>query len=224
MLGFFFALHVSRDNPIDRMAEDRDAHRGAARASAGASEAVWQRRILKRITAVRAIKSNPEYAVCAARPSTPDPHDRTITKRRWETSVQIWRAALRGQGAQCLSNSQTGPTTPLDWLGGPEPDTRGSFHELKGSGVDQHGSTYVLASGSSGCFHVSIKRPSGRARVVFNLVRIVNIHGHEAVVWGKQRYQLEIASDSMIKWHGRSVADTYIWTRTNIISSRAIAI
>merc|ERR1712137_583628 len=72
-----------------------------------ASEEDWQRRIAKRTGAVATIKGTAEYQAFFARggasalapgvpaPKTPDPQDRSVSKRNWESSVMEWRTALR---------------------------------------------------------------------------------------------------------------------------------
>ena len=62
-------------------------------------DTIWRRRLAKRLTGVRAAKASPHYATCWARPVTPDPYDRTVSKRRWEWSMQVFRRALRDQEA-----------------------------------------------------------------------------------------------------------------------------
>ena len=61
-----------------------------------ADEADWTRRIQKRSEALVSIKRREEYAAVpvASRPKTPDPQDRAVSKRDWETSVQLWRSQL----------------------------------------------------------------------------------------------------------------------------------
>ena len=58
---------------------------------------LWCRRQAKRLAAVRAVKASKDYTGCAVRPATPDPLDRSVSKRCWEKSVQEWRQALRSQ-------------------------------------------------------------------------------------------------------------------------------
>ena len=55
-----------------------------------------ERRLRHRAAAVAAVKRlTPEYTLARARATTPDPTDLSISKRRWEASVQEWRDALR---------------------------------------------------------------------------------------------------------------------------------
>ena len=69
------------------------------RGLADASEEDWQRRQETRRAIVASIKDSPEYLALQAscRPATPDPNDRTISKRSWETQVMRWRNALKDQ-------------------------------------------------------------------------------------------------------------------------------
>jgi len=70
-----------------------------------ASEGTWQRRAEKRQLSVTAGKATPEYAAYTAaipqehrtseNPRTPDPMDRTVSKRQWDEGVRLWRLALR---------------------------------------------------------------------------------------------------------------------------------
>eukprot|EP00973_Karenia_brevis_P041212 5700943-Karenia_brevis.AAC.1 len=58
-------------------------------------EEVWLRRHRKRMEAVRAIKDCREYDPSDLwRPATPDPFDREVSKRQWESSVMQWRKCL----------------------------------------------------------------------------------------------------------------------------------
>mmetsp|Transcript_80636 Transcript_80636/g.228425 ORF Transcript_80636/g.228425 Transcript_80636/m.228425 type:complete len:334 (+) Transcript_80636:50-1051(+) len=70
-----------------------------------ASEEEWQHRITMRKKAVSVGKETPEYKWLAesrqqneeelVEPQTPDPTDRTVSKRHWKYAVQVWRSALR---------------------------------------------------------------------------------------------------------------------------------
>ena len=73
-----------------------------------ASETDWHRRHAKRREAVRFIKSTTEYAelqawwfqsTAVAMPPTPNPNDRLLAKRRWETRVIQWRSHLKARHA-----------------------------------------------------------------------------------------------------------------------------
>ena len=78
---------------------------GNQREMPDATEEDWTRRVEHRSNGVLYVKSTGSYqAMSRARasgrlreppaPLTPDPTDRTITKRRWEKSMQQWRTAL----------------------------------------------------------------------------------------------------------------------------------
>jgi len=70
-----------------------------------ASEGTWQRRSEKRQLSVTAGKATPEYGAYTAviprehrtseNPQTPDPMNRTVSKRQWDEGVRLWRLALR---------------------------------------------------------------------------------------------------------------------------------
>ena len=60
----------------------------------------WQRKLEKRIGALSAIKkkySHSRHCNSATRLLTPEPSNRTISKRQWEASVKHWRDALKMQ-------------------------------------------------------------------------------------------------------------------------------
>jgi hypothetical protein len=69
------------------------------------SEDGWEKRFGKRCAAIQIVKAMPEYRGRNARghgqgrsgstPRTPDPFDQTISKRRWEAEVAMWRSATR---------------------------------------------------------------------------------------------------------------------------------
>ena len=61
---------------------------------------VADRRHRKRCEGVRAVKRTDEYIMAvancgASRPATPDPWNRRLSKRTWETRMQAWRVDLR---------------------------------------------------------------------------------------------------------------------------------
>jgi len=72
-----------------------------------ATEEDWARRQMKRRNAVASTKDSHEYKVYLETrleddlpeepeiPGTPDSEDRTVSKRKWEEEVRIWRAALK---------------------------------------------------------------------------------------------------------------------------------
>ena len=63
---------------------------------------VWQRRCRHRLAGVAAVKRSSEYINVLmneaehslARPSSPDPHDESLSKRQWERGMQAWRTQL----------------------------------------------------------------------------------------------------------------------------------
>lgn len=61
-------------------------------------EEVWRHRCLHRQDGVCAVKRSVHYTILEAaqvqRPKSPDPQDRTVSKRDWERSVQRWRFGL----------------------------------------------------------------------------------------------------------------------------------
>ena len=122
-----------------------------AKACVNEDDTIWRRRLAKRLAGVCAVKASPDYAACCVRPTTPDPSDRTVSKRRWERSMQEFRRALRDQA----------PQSPIDWLGGPE-EAPAAASFLCGSWQDQRGSVYKLLPGREGTSHVETTRPSGQ--------------------------------------------------------------
>lgn len=84
--------------------EESEETRDAGGEMPPASEEEWQRRITKRRAVVSNVKETPEYQAMlnsrdqhpsSAAPTTPDPTDREISKRRWESLVMQWRTAVR---------------------------------------------------------------------------------------------------------------------------------
>merc|ERR1712232_1091159 len=102
---------------VDTCASSSSVTAAAATAEAPlpeASEEDWERRLAKRRNAVASTKATPEYAEFASMrvrgerpapedddasappsPRTPEPEDRTVSKRRWEELVRTWRSGLR---------------------------------------------------------------------------------------------------------------------------------
>ena len=61
----------------------------------------WVRRTAHRAAVLAAVKRGANYLAATQdptfpRPQTPDPTDRTVSKRRWERGVQQWRKDLEG--------------------------------------------------------------------------------------------------------------------------------
>ena len=98
---------------------------GMADAQLNDSEAIWNRRVAKRLASVRAAKASPAYALCSVRPATPDPFDRTVSKRMWERSMQEFRRSFREQAPRIASDASgalesVGPpftARPAEWSG-----------------------------------------------------------------------------------------------------------
>mmetsp|Transcript_46781 Transcript_46781/g.130238 ORF Transcript_46781/g.130238 Transcript_46781/m.130238 type:complete len:299 (-) Transcript_46781:102-998(-) len=86
-----------------------------------ADEEAWRRRTDKRRLSVMACKATPEYCAYsrararaerqAGEPQTPDPLDRSVSKRQWDEEVRLWRAALR---KWCSSTCSTAPQQGAD--------------------------------------------------------------------------------------------------------------
>ncbi len=72
------------------------------------------RQCVKRESAVHAVKKTPAYIITvlckAERAKTPDPHDETLSKRKYEKAVQIWRASLRNT-LRLIHRAQRPPTS-----------------------------------------------------------------------------------------------------------------
>lgn len=91
-----------------------------------ASEETWEHRIRKRVVCVERIKAQPEfrYSEVVERrqqvqkshsspsllpsPRTPDPNDRSVSKRGWEEAIIAWKDALR--------SCHDGPREPAEQL------------------------------------------------------------------------------------------------------------
>jgi hypothetical protein len=88
------------------------------------SEEDWERRRATRQRALYFGKITPEYArYCQARSlgeeeesgmKTPDPEDRSISKRRWKYIVQQWREALKQLYGSSTDGCDTGSTVSAD--------------------------------------------------------------------------------------------------------------
>ena len=123
-------------HPRRAMASPFSISAARALASNSADEAVWQRRLAHRIAAVNHVKGSAKYAASRSRPRTPNPYDRSLSKRQWEKSMQAFHRALRETDAltppEWLGDPEPKGSslslTPLEWLGGPEP--KGSSFSL----------------------------------------------------------------------------------------------
>jgi len=93
------ASHRSRPE-FEAMENDENQEPCNASSLPEASEEDWQRRVQKRHAIVAHIKGTAEYKSCSAmqrasRPITPDPYDRSVSKRQWEGIIVNWRNSLR---------------------------------------------------------------------------------------------------------------------------------
>ena len=63
------------------------------------TDEVWQRRSCHRQAGVAAVKRSDDYRIAQAaqvpRPKSPDAADKKLSKRQWESGVQIWRKGLK---------------------------------------------------------------------------------------------------------------------------------
>jgi hypothetical protein len=67
----------------------------------------WERRLRKRRNAVRHVRGTATYTTCVLlrlpMPPQPDPEDRSVSKRQWELSIQVWRRLLAALAADACS-------------------------------------------------------------------------------------------------------------------------
>ena len=93
------------------------SERRRSRSPPGANEVcdeeVWERRTAHRLAGVGAIKRSAHYLIVTedtgnARPKTPDPGDRTVSKRSWERGVQQWRANLAAAAVEAQRRATLG--------------------------------------------------------------------------------------------------------------------
>lgn len=89
-----------------------------------ATEEEWQHRIAMRTKSIAVGKETQEYrwfamsrSECRSagqpeedEPLTPDPRDRTISKRQWKYRVQVWRQTLKQQHTEYCSGIEGGST------------------------------------------------------------------------------------------------------------------
>ena len=88
------------DEPLHVHVEGLVQSRSPAGANEECNEEVWQRRSAHRAAGVAAVKRSPDYILAAAdpnvaRPRTPDPTNRKLSKRAWERGMQQWRMDLK---------------------------------------------------------------------------------------------------------------------------------
>ena len=165
------------------------------------NDAIWRRRLLKRLGSLGAVKASFDYLTSQERPQTPDPRDRSMSERRWEQIVQDFRRTLRNKAPQNLLGEQ-GQRDPQDIL---------ELSSLIGLWVDGCGSTYKVIPGRKGALHVETTRPCGEVRITQNLLRYVVVRGREHAVWGKCRYGLQLRGPDELLWQGCSSEDVFLW-------------
>jgi hypothetical protein len=127
-------------HPLDRLGGAPTPKGPLGGTPAPASDADWQLRQAKRSASVVAIKRTSEYLLCQAldrtrpvpnRMTSPDPFDKTISKRGWETGIMDWRSGLRAQANLYAPSLNCCFLKSLWSLGVPVPVTRdGPFHAL----------------------------------------------------------------------------------------------
>ena len=166
-------------------------------------DSIWRRRLTKRLAGVRSVKTSLEYAASSVRPPTPDPSDRTVSKRRWQRSVQEFRRALR----------DLVPQQPVELLETPDALAPPVHSFLEGSWEDQRGSIYKLVPGRADSFHVETTRPCGQTRFTRDLVRVTMVRGCEKTIWGHCRYELERRGPNELFWRGPAANDIFSWRR-----------
>eukprot|EP00928_Gymnodinium_smaydae_P016058 TRINITY_DN15989_c0_g1_i1.p1 TRINITY_DN15989_c0_g1~~TRINITY_DN15989_c0_g1_i1.p1 ORF type:complete len:336 (-),score=53.05 TRINITY_DN15989_c0_g1_i1:166-1173(-) len=102
--------------PMGKRPRAEDDEASGTASAPPATEEDWQRRAEKRRLAVATIKTTAEYQAYDSRrdviamrraadgtgmpaPVTPNPDDRSVSKRSWEAAVMKWRSALRHEAA-----------------------------------------------------------------------------------------------------------------------------
>ena len=133
----------------------------------------------------------------------PDPTDSTVSKRKWEKSIQLWRKALRDDMA--ASNGQDMEDLSID-----DVVIDDSLQWLCGYWADHTGSTYHVTRSGEYSFDVFTMRPTGDIIYTQGLVRTAGAR----VVWGNNRYELHRSDTNALEWRApRDEADTFCWCR-----------
>ena len=155
-------------------------------------------------------KGRPRWQPSSARPDyheicgmiEPDPTDSTVSKRKWEKSVQLWRKALRddmaasnGQDMEDLSIDGVVIDDPLQWL--------------CGHWADQTGSSYNVTRSGENCFDIFTMRPTGEIIYTKGLIKARGAR----VVWGNNRYELRRSDIHALEWRARDETDKFFWCR-----------
>ena len=126
-------------------------------------EREWRRRHAKRTAGVNHIRNSPEYILALQRSPTPDPMDRNISKRMWESMVQAWRWSLNQNTSTCM-----------EWKV-QEPHPHPALRLLLGEWTDDDGSVHEVTKATEGSFDVLTIAPSGVCRL------------HREAIWKEQR-------------------------------------
>lgn len=94
-----------------------------------ASEETWQQREANRKRSISIYKDSPEYQRYAkeepletrgeAAPRTPDPADRSVSKRRWKASVHEWREQVK---RRCLAGQEPAAVGAVGAVAGSAPN------------------------------------------------------------------------------------------------------
>ena len=148
-----------------------------------------------------AVKRSPDYhEICGM--IEPDPTDSTVSKRKWEKSIQLLRKALRdhavssiGQDMEDLSVDGVVIDDSLQWL--------------CGYWADQTGSTYHVTRSGENCFDVFTMRPTSDMIYTKGLIKARGAR----VVWGNNRYELRQSDIHALDWRARDETDTFFLCR-----------
>ena len=146
-----------------------------------------------------AVKRSPDYhEICGM--IEPDPTDSTVSKRKWEWSVQVWRKALRDDVTSSIG--QDVEDMSID-------DVDDSVQWLCGYWADQSGSSYHVTCSGEHCFDVFTMRPTGNIIYTKGLIKATGAR----VVWGANGYELHRSETNALEWRARDEADTFFWCR-----------
>ncbi len=165
----------------------------------------WVRRREKREAAVAAVKRSHDYhEICGM--IEPNPTDSTVSKRKWEKSIQLWRKALRDNASfDSASNGQDMEDLSID-----DVVLEDSLQWLCGYWADHTGSTYHVTRSGEYSFDVFTMRPTGDIIYTQGLVRTAGAR----VVWGNNRYELHRSDIHALEWRApRDEADVFFWCR-----------
>ena len=149
-----------------------------------------------------AVKRSSDYhEICGM--NEPDPTDSTVSKRKWEKSVQLWRKALRDDMA--ASNGQDMEDLSIDSV-----VIDDSLQWLCGYWADQTGSSYNVTRSGENCLDVFTMRPTSDIIYTKGLIKARGAQ----VVWGNNRYELRRSDIHALEWRApRDEADKFFWCR-----------